>query len=183
MIIRGPGVKAGGFCRERVAGWDLFPTICDLAGVAAPLPDDLAGGSIRPMFASGKGKVERPREELVFHYPHYGQGGQGKVPQSAIYLGEFKLMKFYETNELKLFNLNEDIAEQNDLSEKMPEKVEVMHELLEGYLKEVDAGMPKLNPDYDPEAAGRGGRRRARAQDGGGRPGARGRSGSSRWWL
>ena len=178
LIIRGPGVKAGGFCRERVVGWDMFPTFCDLAGVAEPLPDDLAGGSIRHLFARGKGRVKRPRKEMVFHFPHYGQGGQGKVPQSAIYLGDFKLMKFYEDGALKLFNLKKDIAEQNDLSEEMPEKAKSMHARLETYLKDVGAGLPEPNPDYDPEAvstgpAGRGGRRGQRGQ-GGGRPGGPG---------
>lgn len=179
LIVRGPGVKAGGFCHERVAGWDMFPTFCDLAGVESPLPDHLAGGSIVSLLASGNGKVERMRQELVFHYPHYGQRGGRKVPQSAIYLGDYKLMKFYETNELKLFNIRQDVAEQNDLAKAMPEKVEMMHRRMEKYLKDVDAGMPEPNPDYDPEAAlvGRRGRRRT----GAGRTGERsGRTGGRR---
>ena len=152
LIVRGPGVKAGAFCGERVAGWDLFPTFCELAGVEEPLPEGLEGGSLTPLFSSGKGAVKRPREEVAFHYPHYGQGGEGKSPQSALYLGDFKLMKFYEAGELKLFNLKNDIGEQKDLSEELPEKTDLMHKRLNAYLKQVGAALPKPNPDYDPNA-------------------------------
>jgi len=152
LIVRGPGVKAGAFRGQRVVGWDLFPTFCELAGVEEPLPEGLEGGSLKPLFASGEDNVKRRREEVVFHYPHYGQGGQGKTPQSAIFIGDYKLMKFYETNELKLFNIRKDIGEQNDLSKELPEKAEMMHRRLEKYLQQVGAAMPKPNPDYDPDA-------------------------------
>jgi len=152
LIVRGPGVKAGAFRGQRVVGWDLFPTFCELAGVEEPLPEGLEGGSLKPLFASGEDNVKRRREEVVFHYPHYGQGGQGKTPQSAISIGDHKLMKFYETNELKLFNIRKDIGEQNDLSKELPEKAEMMHRRLEKYLQQVGAAMPKPNPDYDPDA-------------------------------
>ncbi|MCK5174126.1 MAG: hypothetical protein KAR47_12100 [Planctomycetes bacterium] len=44
-----------------------------------------------------------------------------------------------------------DIYEQNDLAAKMPEKVEELDARLTEYLKSVNAQMPKLNPDYDPD--------------------------------
>lgn len=165
LIISGPGVKAGSYCQTPTVGWDLFPTFCELAGVDETLPKGLEGGSLKPLFASGKGKVDRLRKEIAFHFPHYGQGGRGKVPHSTILLADYKLIKLYEDDELHLFNLKEDIGEQNDLSKKMPEKVATMHRRLNDYLEEVSTGLPTLNPDYDPSAPvqasrrSRGGRR------------------------
>jgi hypothetical protein len=84
---------------------------------------------------------------MVFHFPHY-QGGVG--PHSALFLGNLKLMKFYEDGRLALFDLGADIFERNDLSQQMPEKVEELDGLLVTYLAEVDAQMATPNPDYDP---------------------------------
>ena len=151
LIVRGPGVNAGAFCGQRVVGWNLFPTFCELAGVKEPLPEDLEGGSPKPLFTSREDDVKRPREEVVFHYPHYGLGGKGKTPQSAIFIGDHKLIKFYETNELRLFNIGKDIGEQNDLSKELPEKTEIMmHRRLEKYLQQVDTAMPSPTPTTIP---------------------------------
>jgi hypothetical protein len=116
-----------------------------MAGVEKELPDGLEGGDIRPLFAKGSGEVKRPREELVFHFPHY----QGDTPQSAIYLANYKLIKWYENGQSKLFDLSRDIGERNDLSGKMPERATDMRLRLEQYLKDINARLPVPNPDYD----------------------------------
>jgi len=148
LIIRGPGIKKNVFCHTRVVGYDLFPTFCELGGVKRSLPKGLEGGSIVPLFSEDKGVVKRPREELVFHFPHY-QSEEG--PHSCIMLGDFKLIKIYETNQLLLYNLSSDISETNDLSKEKPEKTAELHGMLVKYLKEVGAQTPKPNPKYDPE--------------------------------
>jgi len=149
FIIRGPGVKAKSWCHVRVVGYDLFPTICGWAGVHAnKLPTNIEGGSIASFVSNeGKGEVKRPREELVFHFPHY-QSDDG--PHSAILLGDYKLMKFYETGRIALFDLSKDIGEQNDLSRSMPDKARQLDERLKNYLSAVKAQMPRPNPNYDP---------------------------------
>ncbi|MFP6873459.1 MAG: sulfatase [Verrucomicrobiales bacterium] len=147
LIIRGPGIKAGGFCDQRVVGQDLLPTFCQLAGVKAPLPKDVEGGSIVSLLRGDNHPVKRPREELVFHFPHY-QGIDG--PHSALILGDMKLLKFYETGTLKLFDLSKDLPENADLSKKEPKQTVALNRRLEIYLAEVGAKMPIPNPDYDP---------------------------------
>ena len=150
FIIRGPGIPANAWCHTRIVGYDLYPTFCEWAGVpASKLPRDLEGGSISGLLDDGQGTVKRQREEMVFHFPHY-QGGDG--PHSALLLGNFKLMKFYEDGRLALFDLGADISERNDLSQQMPEKVKELDGLLITYLAEVDAQMATPNPDYDPAA-------------------------------
>jgi arylsulfatase A len=151
FIIRGPGIPENSWCHERIVGYDLFPTYCEWAGIASSkLPPQIEGGSIVNLLDDGKGLVKRPREEMVFHFPHY-QSGDG--PHSALFLGNYKLMKFYETERLALFDIAADISEQNDLSTQQPQKVKELDRLLEQYLQEVDAQMAVSNPEYDPNKA------------------------------
>ena len=131
-----------------VVGYDFFPTYCEWAGVpTSKLPAGIEGGSIAGLLATGTGKVKRSREEMVFHFPHY-QSVDG--PHSALILGDHKLMKFYEDDRLALFDVAKDVAEQNDLSARMPEKAAELDALLVRYLKDVDAQMAIPNPQYDP---------------------------------
>ena len=162
LIISGPGVKAGVFCNVPTVGWDMFPTFCELAGVDKPLPKGLEGVSLKTLFATGQGNVDRAGGQIAFHFPHYSQGS----PHSTITIEGFKLIKLYDTNELQLFDLNNDIGEQHDLATKYPDKTAMLHQHLNDYLKSVNAGMPSANPNFDPNAiaqpsgrpGGRGGR-------------------------
>lgn len=149
LIVRGPGVKPNSWCQVRVVGYDLFPTFCEWAGIApAQLPKGLEGASIAGLLkAEGRGQVQRPREELVFHFPHY-QSEDG--PQSAIFVGNLKLMHFYEDNRDMLFDLSKDIGERNDLTATMPTEAAQLRKKLDGYLRAVDAQFPTPNPQYDP---------------------------------
>ena len=148
FIIRGPDIPENSWCHERIVGYDLFPTYCEWAGIASSkLPPEIEGGSITNLLDDGKGMVKRSREEMVFHFPHY-QSGDG--PHSALFLGNFKLMKFYETQRLALFDVAADISEQNDLAAQMPEKKAELDHLLTRYLNGIDAQIAVPNPDYDP---------------------------------
>ena len=95
----------------------------------------------------GRGEVKRPREELVFHFPHY-QSDDG--PQSAIRLGNLKLVRFYEDDRVALFDLSKDIGERDDLAQRMPGEAQRLRQRLEQYLSAVDAQLPTPNPHYDP---------------------------------
>ena len=148
LIVRGPGVLPNSWCHTRIVGYDLFPTFCEWAGVAQ-LPRGLEGGSLAQLLANaGQGQVARARPELVFHFPHY-QSGDG--PHSAIVMGDLKLMKFYEDDRLALFDLSQDVGEQQDLSQQQPEQTARLHNLLNAYLRAVSAQLPVSNPRFDPE--------------------------------
>jgi hypothetical protein len=47
-----------------------------------------------------------------------------------------------------LFDLNNDLSESNDISEKMPNKVVELDKKLVRWLEETKAKVPKLNPSY-----------------------------------
>lgn len=149
FIIRGPGIKAGACSHVRIVGEDLAPTMAELAHLAGPLPQGIEGGSFAGVLAnSGNGSVKRPREEFVVHFPHYDKDELG--PASALYLGDFKLIRVYETGLLKLFNIAKDPGERRDLAAELPGKVKELNQRLTDYLAAVHAQMPSPNPNYDP---------------------------------
>ncbi len=179
LIIRGPRVPPNSWCHTRVVGYDFFPTFCEWARIPpSKLPRNIEGGSIAGLLDDGKGTVTRQREEIVFHFPHYqtSEGQTSEGPHSALLLGNYKLLKFYETDRLALFDLNQDISERSDLSQQMLQRVQELDGLLVKYLKEVDAQMAVSNPQYDPsrepafEKGGGGPKRILR----GGKPGVKG---------
>lgn len=172
FIMRGPGVAANAWCHVPIVGYDLFPTFCDWADVPPTArPKLLEGGSIVELVAhGGRGSVVRPREGIVFHFPHYQSG---HAPHSAIRVGGLKLVRFYEDESVRLFDLDADLGERDDLAGSRPADTARLREQLEQYLAAVQAQMPTKNPQFDPQAApgeqrdGEGGRQ------GGGRKGDR----------
>ena len=94
--------------------------------------------------------MQRPpaRKAIFWHYPHYGnQGGQ---PGSAVRWGDWKLIRFFEDNHSELYNLKEDLSEKHDLCTQKPEKAQELNALLDRFLQESHATMPKPNPDFSP---------------------------------
>ena len=144
LIIRWPEfIKPGTVSDEPVTSVDYFPTICELAGV--PLPRDRAidGVSLVEHLKSN-GTKRLSREAIFWHFPHYRDD---VVPYSIIRAGNWKLIKRYEDKTFELFNLKDDLSEKNDLSDKMPEKVEELNAKLSDWLKATGAKLPMLNPN------------------------------------
>ena len=142
LIVSGPGIMSGTVSDTRVVSIDLFPTFAELAGVTESLPDDLEGGNLLPLLQGrGDSEVQRAREELVFHFAQPSGQPESRA-SSSIYLGDYKLLKFYDTGDLQLFDIARDLGEQQDLAGRMPERVEELHQRLIGYLDAVDATIP-----------------------------------------
>jgi arylsulfatase A-like enzyme len=166
MMLRGPGIQAGSICRTPVVGYDWFPTFCQWAGISVEkLPMQLDGGSLIPLLENPKdGKVIRPREEMIFHFPHY----QGDTPHTAIRLGSLKLIHFYEDGTDLLFDLENDPRESRDLASQRTSDVQMLKARMDVYLKETEAGLPKPNPDFREGASPASGRRNQRPGRGNG---------------
>jgi arylsulfatase A-like enzyme len=149
MILRGPGIQAGSICRTAVVGYEWFPTFCQWSGIPSDqLPNRIDGGSLIPLLKDPQdGKVIRPREELIFHFPHY----QGDAPHTAIRLGQLKLIHFYEDGTDLLFDLEDDPRESRDLAAQRSDDVQLLKARMDAYLREVEAGLPKPNPDFQAE--------------------------------
>ncbi len=144
LIIKWPEVvKAGSTCDEPVTSPDFYPTILEIADLPL-LPDQHVDGvSMLPLL---KGANKLQREAIYWHYPHYGN--QGGTPGSSVRMGDFKLIEFFEDGRLELYNLKEDIEEENNLADQMPELASKMHNMLIKWRESVEAKIPQPNPDF-----------------------------------
>ncbi len=164
MIVAGPGVAPASTCNESVIGYDLLPTLCELAGVSTTGVSGLEGRSIVALLKPGADREAfvRPHDELVFHFPHYAKGPKQK-PQSAIRVGRYKLIRHYDNGTEQLFDLSADIGEARDLAQAQPDRRADLARRLDAYLARVKAQLPTPNKDYDPtQKPTRGRRKQAR---------------------
>jgi arylsulfatase A-like enzyme len=147
FMVMGPGVEPGESAVP-VIGWDLVPTFCEMLRCDGDLPEGIEGGSLLPLLRGQSDKVERRRgEALYWHFPHY-LTRKGTTPQSAIRVGNFKLVRFYHYEKSELYDLSNDIGETTDLSPQHPDVVASMEEQLAAYLAEIGAGMPIENTAF-----------------------------------
>ena len=142
LLISGPGIPRGTTSRVQASGVDLVPTILDLVG--RPLSAsvrDIEGGSLKAVLTGGgTGAVVRPASDFVVHFPHYDFDPIG--PASTLLSGNFKLIRAYEDNSLRLFDLSTDLGERNDLARTLPAKATEMNAKLTSYLTAVGAQLP-----------------------------------------
>ena len=61
----------------------------------------------------------------------------------------YKLLEYFENGTVQLFNLRDDMGEQNDLSKIEGRKAKELTAKLHQWRKDVDAQMMPPNPDYD----------------------------------
>lgn len=158
MFVRWPGkVESGSKTEVPVTNLDFYPTLLEVAGVEKPESKVLDGESILPVLVGNGTLEERP---LFWHFPIYLEAyvkndttTQDPLfrtrPGSAIRLGDWKLIQYFENNDIELYNLKDDIAEKNNLAKSNPEKKQELLGLLENWRKETNAAVPtKLNPDF-----------------------------------
>lgn len=146
-IARWPGkVKAGLTCDEPINSVDLYPTLLTLAGAKPPVGQVLDGTSITPLLFGNGGRAQgQAREPLYWHFPGYlgaGKDGWRTTPAGSIRAGDWKLIEFFETGTIELYNLAEDVGEKNDLARKMPDRAKALHDDLVMWRKSVNAPMP-----------------------------------------
>lgn len=137
-------IKPGRISDEYFSSVDYFTTLCEMAGIKK-LPVNIDGISILPaLFGTGRIDAGRP---LFWHYPHFSN--QMGRPAGAVRLGDYKLVENYETGELELYNLKEDISESRNLSSSMNQKTAELHKLLVNWRKSINASMPVPNPEFN----------------------------------
>ena len=92
------------------------------------------------------GEKDVVNRELYWYYPHYSP--QAKQPAAAIRVGRYKLIQFYDPEKVELYELVDDLSEQNNLADKMPQKRDELLAKLEDWLKVNKTIMHTLNPNY-----------------------------------
>ncbi|HVJ19312.1 MAG TPA: sulfatase [Polyangiaceae bacterium] len=146
FLVAGPAIAGSSRSDIPVSEFDLLPTIAEWVG-AVPAATALDGGSFASLTRGEVGFVQGRETGLVFHFPHY-QVAKGAKPMSSVRDGNYKLDHFYETGKDQLFDLSVDLGEENDLAGAKPKMVRELRRKLRDYLRDVDAPMPRLNPEF-----------------------------------
>jgi arylsulfatase A len=153
LIISYKGVIAPNSVNDQlVSSIDFFPTFSDFSYAERYQKLPIDGLSLAPLLLGEKVAL---RKNLYWNYPHYHSSGM--KPASAIRSGDFKLIEWYEAkymgnqNVYELYNLVDDPGEKNDLSSKLPGKVNELKHLLEEWKIDVNAQEPSINKNSSGE--------------------------------
>ena len=139
LIVRWSGkVEAGAVEETPVILTDLHPTILSATGLDlnSTIPND--GHNLLPLL---QGKEKLKNRAVYWHYPNFAFHRDNRLG-SAIREGDHKLIHFYDTDSVELYNLKNDIGEKNDLSGKMPQLASRLKNKLKVWLQDSGAVMP-----------------------------------------
>lgn len=122
-IVWAPGlVPAGDICREMASTMDLFTTFVIISGGKIPGDRIIDGRNILPLM---KGEVGAKTPHNVFFY----FSSQGKL--EGVRQGNWKLR--HTDGYIELYNLKQDISEENNLARQNPEKVEKLIRIMQDF--------------------------------------------------
>jgi arylsulfatase A-like enzyme len=156
MIVSWPGkTRVGRICETPVSGIDFYPTFLEAADVKKPNGKTLDGVSLISLITDKRNLKDRP---LFWHFPIYLQNGNAETqdpifrtrPGSAMRYGDWKLIEYFESGDVELYNLKNDPGEKINLAKQEPQKTSQLLKMLSDWRKQTHAPVPtELNPKYD----------------------------------
>jgi arylsulfatase A len=142
LVMRFPAlIRAGTVNHTPVVTHDFYPTFMELAGMQASDGQPVDGMSLMPLL-SGAGDLGR--DSLYWHYPLAKPRSLGGRSAGAIRDGGYKLIEFFDTGELELYDLANDFGESRNLAAALPDKVAALHSRLAGWRSSVQASMEPM---------------------------------------
>lgn len=127
MIASWPGKIPNGSTSAHISAfWDFLPTFSDLAGVKGLDKEKLDGVSMAPTFLNQEGQ----EKHAYLYWEFHEKGGR-----QAIRKGKWKAVRydvFKDRNSTpELYDLSQDLAEQNNVADQYPEIVAEMADLMQ----------------------------------------------------
>jgi arylsulfatase A len=135
-VMRWPGkIQAGTTCRQVASTIDLLPTIAAITGAAAP-QEEIDGLEISALFKNPN--ASSPHDKVGFFYyrnntPEAVRMGKWKLRVGGAPRKNRKTGKLARRQAPELYNLEEDIAESNNLASAHPEIVERLTRVIDAY--------------------------------------------------
>jgi len=141
LIVYWPGHnKAGMVTDVPVTGTDFYPTLLEMLDLPLMPQQHKDGISFAPLL---KGKPFNGHDAIYWHFPHYSNHGN-QSPGGAIRVGNYKLLEYFENGTVQLFDLDNDLGEQTDISKQNPETTQKLLKMLQDWRQETDAKMPDI---------------------------------------
>jgi arylsulfatase A-like enzyme len=153
-IVVWPGkVKAGATADFLMQSVDLYPTLVRAGGATLKPGQKVDGLDQTDALLGGAS----PRDRVFCHFPH-GNATRDSVMDgfyagSYVRKGDWKLIRFYGrsddgTDELELYDLKQDLGERRNLAKEQPAVAQELNGLIDGFLKDTEAVIPKANPNF-----------------------------------
>ena len=142
LILRWPTVlPAGEESAVPISAMDLTATIAAAGGVSPPENKSFDGVDMVPVLL-GDTQISQSRPLFFRRRDITFRQNLNRIRQSAVRQGEWKYLRTYKKNDNEkytatLFDLDNDIAEQNDISQANLERFQEMSELYENWEAEV----------------------------------------------
>jgi hypothetical protein len=153
-IVSWPGVtRAGSRSEAVIQSSDFYPTFLDLLALR-PQPGQVFDGiSIAPAL---RGQT-LGREAIFTYFPHSPLVPDTLPAAVTVHAGDWKLIRLFHEGEkgahaYRLYHTREDVGETNDLASVQPERVKQLDAMIEKFLVDTKAVVPKPNPSYNPNA-------------------------------
>lgn len=138
LVVKWPGVtQAGSVCDAVVTGNDFFPTILDMLQQPLKPEAHLDGVSFVKVLKDPKAELEE--RAIFFHSPLDRPQATGDENSSVIRKGKYKLIEFYDSDRVELYNLEEDLGEQHNLASNEPKLTKTLLSELHTWRKDVGA--------------------------------------------
>jgi len=138
LIVYDPRITSGkGVCHEPVCSVDHYPTLCELTGIRPDARQHLDGVSLAPLLQQPGGPLKR--DTLYWHYPLETPHFLGGRNAGAIRQGDWKLIEFFDTGRVELYNLAADLSEKQDLADVLPNRAASLRRRLAQWRQEMEA--------------------------------------------
>jgi arylsulfatase A-like enzyme len=171
FILAWPGkAKAGATSDVLFQSVDFYPTLLSFVGLKSRDGLKLDGHDQSKALLGGNS----PRDRVFCHFPH-GNATRDSVMDgfyagTYVRKGDWKLIRFYARNDdgsddLELYDLKNDLGERRNLAKEKPELVKELNGLITDFLKDTEAVIPKLNPNFGKAAPKAPAKKKALAPD------------------
>ncbi len=130
VIVCAPGKRVGVAAKGMIESVDIYPTLCELAGIQ--INETLDGKS----FAGSLDQPDKPTKEYVLHAYPRSPAGRGQLIGRAVRTQRYRLVEWKkpgaaaDTAELELYDYEADPLEKENVAETQPEIVQQLRAVL-----------------------------------------------------
>ncbi|PKA97853.1 arylsulfatase A-like enzyme [Flavobacteriaceae bacterium MAR_2009_75] len=152
-VVVWPGVTSpGSVSSDIIQATDFYPTLLEQMNMQKPQNHKIDGVNIQKALTGGT----LERDPIITYFPHQPPVPDWLPASVSAHEGDWKLIRLFHQGEngkhdYRLYNLNWDIGETHDMSAVYPEKVAELDAYIEEHLKDANAVIPRINPDFDPK--------------------------------
>ena len=120
LVVKWPGkIAPNSVSKHSVTGTDHYPTLLNLASIPELSSQHLDGKSYANTLLN---QSQSPRSAMFWHFKTQGHLARvcGTPSGTVINDGKHKLINWYDSGKIELYNVNKDIGETSNIADKKP---------------------------------------------------------------